>query len=445
MNRCAGHRFVFISALWLCSGCQFIATLPGFDSSATPEPSPGVTTDAGKSDKGKSDKAIAIETTTVEFGTINPPLTYTGTTAPAQDVTLKAEVTGTLVEMAVNVGDAVQPGKYLAQLDDKLLNAQVREEQARLASLEAELIETETEFSESKARLEQAKVEQSQTQLDNQRVQSLGEEGAIAQQEVDLAQTTLNSAQTVVQAAEEQVQSRQAAVSAAQQRVEAQKEILRQTKTQQANTIFTAPIQGKVLEKFVEPGSTIQVGDRLLRLGNFNTLTITLQISELDIATIRVGQTVSVTLDAFPESTFAGRITQISPEADPISRLIPIEITLPNTNTQIGSGLLARVAIAPSSIETIVIPKSSLTIGQEPEELDSDNGKTQSLARVFVVIKDEDDSTQATVTERTVELGEESDRLVEITSGLKIGDQIVARSHQPLVDGQVVRLSILSQ
>lgn len=439
MNRRAGYQVFFISVLWLCSGCQLVATLPGLNSSEIASNSTETT------DKEKSENAIAIETTTVEFGTLDPPLIYTGTTAPAQDVTLKSEVTGTLVEMAVDVGDAVQPGKYLAQLDDNLLNAQVREEQARLASLEAELIESETAFSESKARLEQAKLEQLQTQLDNQRVQALGEEGAIAQQDVDVAQTTVDTAQTVVQAAADQVQSRQAAVSAAQQRVEAQKEILSQAKTQQTNTIFTAPIQGKVLEKFAEPGSTIQVGDRLLRLGNFNTLTITLRISELDLANVRIGQAVTVTLDAFSTQTISGRITQISPEADPISRLVPIEVTLPNTDAQIGSGLLARVAIAPSLTESIVIPKSAIMVGEEQRSQDANDEASNDAPTVFIVNSARDDSTRRTVIERTVTVGEESDRLIEITSGLKVGEQIVSRSNEPLSDGQDVKLSILSQ
>lgn len=403
-----------------------IPTLPGTDSTPI---SPGSPTDAES--LARLSEAIAIETTTVALATLDPSSSYTGTTAPAQEVILKAEVAGPLVEMAVAVGDRIQQGQYLAQIDDGIINAAVLEEQALLASLEAELMEAETALSEAKVRAEQAQLDRQQTEQDNTRIQSLAEDGAVAQQEADLAQTTRNIAQTAVQAAQEQVQARQANVEAAQQRVEAQKAALLQMRQQQANTVFTAPITGKVLEQFVESGSTLQIGDRLLHLGNFETLTIGLQISDLDIGSIQLGQSVSVTLDAFPSQTFTGRVSQISPAADPISRLVPVEISVPNREERIGSGLLARVAIASDAADTIIIPISALDVG------DSNDG----TPTVFVLATKD----SSTVTAQSVELGKKNDQLIEIKAGLEPGDIIVTQSDNPLSNGQTIRLSILSQ
>ena len=429
INRCASYQLFCAVTLLLCSGCQLISTFPGLSSS--PLPNDTAESVSGNIDEDK-EEAIAVETTTVAYGTLEPQSVYTGTTAPSQDVTLKAEVSGALVEMAVEVGDRVRPGQYLAQTDDALIHAQALEEQARLASLEAELIVAETELSEAKVRVDQLQLERQQAQQDNTRIQALVEEGAVAQQEADLTQTTSDTAQTAVQAAQEQVQAHQANVDAAQQQVEAQKAVLIQVRQQQANTVFTAPITGKVLQKFAEPGTTLQVGDRLLQLGNFETLTVALQISDLDIASIELGQPVTVTLDAFPDRTITGRVSQISPAADPISRLVPVEISVPNGDERIGSGLLARVAIAPASSNTIVIPKSALEAGE---------AGTDETPTVFVL------KLQATpiVVAQTVVLGEANDRHIEINSGLQPGDTIVLQSDSPLTDGQPVRLSILSQ
>ena len=424
MNKRLGYRVFWAATFMCCGGCQFIAPLPEGNGPST-----------SKENLNTEDTrtgAIAVETTTVTFGTLVPSSMYTGTTTPSQDVTLKAEVSGPLVEMAVEVGDRVQPGQYLAQTDDGLIHAQVLEEQARLASLEAELIGAETELNEAKVRVEQLELERQQAQQDNARIQILAEDGAVAQQDADLAQTTIDTAQTAVQAAQEQVQARQANVDAAQQRVEAQKAVLIQSRQQKANTVFTSPITGKVLQRFVEPGTTLQVGDRLLQLGNFETLTIALKISDLELGSIQLGQAVTVTLDAFPDQTIAGRISQISPAADPISRLVPVEISVPNGDERIGSGLLARVAIAPASANTVVIPKSALAVGEALE-----NGEPT----VFVLKNPLNPRGVA----QTVVVGEESDRLVEIQSGLQPGDTIVTQSDEPLIDGNPVRLSILSQ
>ncbi|NEP76555.1 efflux RND transporter periplasmic adaptor subunit, partial [Okeania sp. SIO2G5] len=229
MNKRLGAGVFWATTLIWCSGCQLFSPLTGLNRSSNSR----ATQDT---DEGDRTTAIAVETTTVTLGTLKPSSLYTGTTAPSQDVTLKAEVAGPLVEMAVEVGDRVLPGQYLAQTDDALIKAQVLEERARLASLEAELLEAETELSEAKVRVDQLQLERQQAQQDNDRIQTLVEEGAVPQQDADLAQTSVDTAQTAVQAAQEQVQSRQANVDATQQRVEAQKAVLLQRQQQQANT-----------------------------------------------------------------------------------------------------------------------------------------------------------------------------------------------------------------
>ncbi|NEP76541.1 efflux RND transporter periplasmic adaptor subunit, partial [Okeania sp. SIO2G5] len=152
----------------------------------------------------------------------------------------------------------------------------------------------------------------------------------------------------------------------------------------------------------------------------------------LDLGAIQIGQAVTVTLDAFPDHTIAGRVSQISPAADPISRLVPVEISVPNGDERIGSGLLARVAIAPATSNTIVIPKSALAVGEESE--------TGELT-VFLL----KDPLNPSVMAQTVLAGEESDRLIEIRSGLQPGDTIITDSDEPLTDGHPVSLSILSE
>ncbi|MEM9819241.1 MAG: efflux transporter periplasmic adaptor subunit, partial [Cyanobacteria bacterium P01_D01_bin.6] len=121
----------------------------------------------------------------------------------------------------------------------------------------------------------------------------------------------------------------------------------------------------------------------------------------------------------------------VAPAANPTSRLIPVEITMPNEAGQIGSGLLARVTLADTSSDRVAIPRPALDIA------------TRETPTVFVLTEVNDQA--ATVEARTVEIGRKNNRRVEIVSGLQAGDVIVVRSSGDLSDGQVVNLSILSE
>ena len=472
----AVSRVFVLSTLLLGSGCQYVfqRTQPQPDSNAS------VSSIGGEQANSEAQEAIAIETAIIEPGSLLTPLVYTGTTAPAQDVMLRAEVAGELLEMAVDVGDAIRLGQYLAQIDDELLSAEIQEQQSELAALEAELVQATAEVNEARVGVEEAQLTWKQAQLDNERLQRLAADGVVPQQEADLAQTAMEIAEKAMQSAEEQVRTRQAAMSVVQQQIEAQQAVLAQAQKRQSSTVLTAPITGKVLRRFAEPGTNLQVGDNLLRVGNFDTLNIDLQLSELDIGRVQLGQTATVTLDAFPGDALTATISRVSPSADPVSRLIPVEISLPNPNQRIGSGLLARVAIAQTLSDQIVIPQSALEVGgraQTDGDIRNSNGQgrvvsdrhssdnrisanvttsatdraddsaTDStspprVATVFILNEEHDPPV---VMEREVELGEGSDRLVEVTSGLQLGESIVIRSDAALTDNQPVRLSILSE
>ncbi|NEQ53447.1 MAG: HlyD family efflux transporter periplasmic adaptor subunit, partial [Leptolyngbya sp. SIO3F4] len=141
-------------------------------------------------------------------------------------------------------------------------------------------------------------------------------------------------------------------------------------------------------------------------------------------------QPAQIRLDAFPDiETISGRITRISPVADASSRLINVEITMPNPDDRIGSGLLARVQFKPPGDEHIVIPASALNNG--PEE-----------NTVFVI---EQKNEETSVIARSVSVGQQQQGKVEILSGLDANEPFVVQSDKPLKEGQAVRLSILSE
>jgi HlyD family secretion protein len=285
-----------------------------------------------------------------------------------------------------------------------------------------------------------------QAQADSQRQQQLVKQGAIAQQTAQQARTQAQTAAQELRAATEQVRTEQQAVAAAQGRVVAQQAVVAQAKERRSYTRLTSPITGVVTEKVTEPGNLLQAGGEVLKIADFNRIKVVVQVSELELAQIQVGQSVQVRLDAFPNQTLIGRVARISPTADATARLIPVEVVIPNSDGKIGSGLLARVNFATQAAQRVVVPQIAIQkearnkASSQPtvtkEESDEQNGT------LFVITNVEG---KAKVTARAVTLGKKADGKVEILSGLQPGDRYVVRSGKSLKDGDAVRLSIISE
>lgn len=370
-------------------------------------------------------------------GNLRAGLEYTGTSAPVQEVSLRSRVEGQVLNLNVDVGDAVKQGQIVGQLDDNILEAALREAEAELASLKAEVASARNQVSNARVEVERARLELQQAQADSQRQQILVKEGAIATQAAEQAQTTARTSAQAVRAAQEQVQTQQQAVTAAQNRVNAQQAVVAQAREQLSYAKLASPITGRVTQRLTEAGNFVQPNGEIIRIGDFSRLQVNVEVSELELANIRVGQPVRVRLDAFPNDTFTGQVTRISPAADQTARLVPIEVVIPNSNSRIGGGLLARVSFESNEQARVVVPETAITQTGEQGKQENQTGT------VFVVTAGE--GSQATVAAREVKLGEQADGNVEILSGLKPGERFVAKSGRPLKEGETVRLSILSE
>ncbi len=412
-------RLVLLSVLMLASvGCQ---TIPQTDNPDEEEAS-------------SKPQIPAVDVAIARIDTLNNTIEYIGTTQPVREVGLRSQAEGQLLNLAVNLGDRVTQGQLLAQLDDGLLKAAVSKAQADLAIQESEVIQAQAEVNAAITDVESAKVQLEQAKVDVERLQELYEEGAIAQREVELARTQYRTTKQTLIGAQSQVNVRKSAVEAAKGRVIAQNALIDQEQKRLSYTRLMSPITGYVLQRVIEPGNLVQPGDEILRLGDFSQVKIIVPVSELELSNLRVGQSVRVRLDAFPRDSLVGRISNISPAADPIARQVPIEVILPNPSQKIGSGLLARVNFYQGESQPVVIPETALKVSQEL----SRGGR----GTIFVVTGDQQ---TAIVRKRMVKLGEIKDGKVEVLSGMQPGERFVSRSSSPLQDNQSVRLSVLSE
>lgn len=378
-----------------------------------------------------ADEIVAVDAEVAETGTFEAGLTFTGTTQPVQTVALRSRVDGQVTALTVDVGDGVAPGDIVARQDADLLTVAVNQAQAELQARQSEVAQAKAAVSDAQTAYESARVQLQQSQTEADRLSRLAGDGAVSIQEAEQAQLTVDTGQQVLKSTQEQIRTRQSAVSAAEGRVSAQQAVVDQTQERLSYAVVRSPLSGVVIERLVETGDYAESGDELMQIGDLSSIKVIIEVSDRDLSQISVGQPVDVRLDAFPDEAIAGRITRITPAADPTSRLIPVEITIPNQTGRIGSGLLARVTLAGVGGDRVAIPKRALEIA------------TDESPTLFVLTNVNDQ--EATVQARAVEVGRENNSRVEILSGLQAGDVIVVRSSGDLSDGQVVKLSLLSE
>jgi multidrug resistance efflux pump len=356
-----------------------------------------------------------------------------------------------LQQLNVDVGDRVQRGQVLAQIDDTLLSAATAEAQAELASRRTEISQLQARVSDAKTQVEQNRLLLQQAQSNAARYNTLARSGAISAQQAEQYRTQADTAAQVLRSSQAKVRAEQQAIVVANSRIEAQQAVLAQQQRRKSYAVVKSPLTGTVLTRSTEQGNLVQVGNELLRLGDFSQAKVTVQVSELDLANVRLNGTANVRLDAFPQQKFTGQVTRISPAANPTSRLIPVEIVIPNATGKVGSGLLARATFDRASLDRVVVPLAALQDDRSNNNnaanprANNQHTATDSLrptqGRLFVVTRQGDGST---VRARTVALGQQIDGRVQILSGLNPGERYVARAGRPLKDGDSVRASILS-
>ncbi len=385
-------------------------------------------TEAQSQRPAPTERSPAVDVSVAQSGSLDAERRYTGTTQPLREVTLRTRTEGLLLELSVDIGDRVQQGQILGQLDPTLLQAALIQVKAQLASQQSEVAQAQAQLSNARTQVEQARLNWLQQQADAERLNQLAEQGAISTQQAEQAMTAARTAEQALRSAEDQVRTQAQAVNVAQQQVQAEASLVDQAEARLSHTELLAPLSGVVMARLAEPGVFLSAGADVLTLGDFSQVKVEFPISELELSKVATDQPIQVQLDAFPAEKFTGRVTRISPAADPQARVVPVEVQIPNNTGRIGSGLLARVQIISPNPQQVVVPQTAV--------------QEQAGSPTVFVIDQHDDTTR--VSARPVQLGMQQDGQVEITEGLTAGERYVVRSATPLQDGQEVQLSIIS-
>src|SRR2546422_2775347 len=238
-------------------------------------------------------------------------VTASGKIQPKKKVDISADITGRITKIAVREGDLVTKGQFLLQIDPTIYQANLQQAEATYASSQAAAV--------------QAKANRDQAQRALGRTKELRAQNPnlISQEQLEQAQTAFDIAEANLTAAQHQVDQARAAVQS--------------TRDNLRKTTLVAPMSGRVTRLPVEEGEVAvpstfskDVG-LLMTVSDLSVIQAKVKVDETDVVRIHLGDSVDVSIDAFPDTTFMGHVTKVSNSA-----ILTAAASAPVTNTQIG-------------------------------------------------------------------------------------------------------------
>ncbi len=356
-------------------------------------------------------------------------VTATGTVSALREARIAARMPGRVTAVLVREGDRVGAGTALLRLDGSeffaveaqaragVMAARAQRDLLQAGALPEERQQAANAVAQAKAALDQA-------QTEAERMRSLYAMGAIAKQQLDVVETQLRMARTTYDSARQQQNivnegPRVEQIRAAQAQAAGAEAGLAAARVRVRDLILTAPFAGTIVQRMVEPGESVSPAIPSFLLAQLDAVNVELAIPERHRAALHVGQTATVTVDSLPGRTFTGRIAEISPGASAVSRSFVVKVRVPNQQRMLQPGMFAR---------------GTIVTGTRPSVLQISERAVMTTAGgpvVFVV-------QSGLAVRRAVTLGDRQEGLVEVKSGVQVGEMVVIEGQEGLTDNQAV-------
>ncbi|HEX5734602.1 MAG TPA: efflux RND transporter periplasmic adaptor subunit [Blastocatellia bacterium] len=389
-------------------------------------------------------RAVEVTTTTATAQEVAAYIQATGSFAADESSDVAPEVSGQVISTPVDVGAFVKQGAVIAQLEDR--DARLRLQQALAAEQQAQSAVRQAQerlglnsgdrfdvnnIPEVRAALRQFEAADAQAKLaeaNANRYASLVKTGDVSQMTYDQARAQADSARAQANAARQNYElamnvARQSnvGIATAQAQLEAARSQVGLARKALSDTTITAPFSGHVSDRPVAAGEYVTPASKIATILKTNPIKLRLQVPELDAARIRVGMGAEVTVDAYPDEGFTGKVTAINPAVELTSRAVVVEVEIENRNNKVRPGMFATARIHQSGggQGTFV---SRNAVMEDPN--------TNSF-RAFVIEGE-------TARLRVVQVGEQDANSVRIVSGVSPGEIVATSNLEQLYDGATV-------
>ena len=334
---------------------------------------------------GKKEEKVSFETAKVEKKNIHTSITATGTIEPVTSVTVGTQVSGIVSKLYVDYNSVVKKGQIIAELDKTNLTSELNTAKANLASAQSTL---------------------DYEKANHDRYKRLFDKGLVSANDYENARLSYEKAR---------------------QSVNSSRESVRKAQTNLGYATITSPIDGVVLSKSVEEGQTVAASFNTPELftiaQDLTDMRVIADIDEADIGGVKEGQRVTFTVDAFPEDSFEGQVTQVRQQATTESNVVTYEVVIsaPNNDLKLKPGLTANVTIYTLELNnTLAVPSKALRFtpneallskGEQIADCEGDHKIWTKEGNTFKAYK--------------VETGTSNGILTEIKSGIKEGTEVL--------------------
>jgi HlyD family secretion protein len=352
-------------------------------------------------------------------------VTASGKITPKKAVDISADITGRIVAIPVKEGQRVTKGTLLLRIDPSEYEARVAQAQATMSSAEASALQANANRDQAKRALDRAKaLKQSAPNL-------------VSDEQLEQAQTQYDVGQALATSAEHQVGQARAA--------------LRQAQDLLSKTVLRSPIDGEVTRVAVEegevavPGTFSRETGLLMTVSDLSVILVKVQVDETDVVRLHLGDSTDVTIDAFPDTNFSGRVTKVSQSAvlaaaaaaasGTTDRAVDydVEVTLDRPPRDIRPDLSGTAKIITATRDSaLTIPIIALTVREHhpisTETAPKDTTRVKKDTEGVFVVQD------GVAQFRPVTVGIAGEEYFEVLDGLRQGDTIVAGPYQTIRD-----------
>jgi multidrug efflux pump subunit AcrA (membrane-fusion protein) len=359
-----------------------------------------------------------VGVTVVHKESIRRAIDVVGTLAAVDQVTISSEADGKVRSILADLGDRVQAGQLLIQLDNEKAQYTYEEQQAALARTLAQYGATDPRNLpdvEKTPDVQKANADLQQAKQSYDRANELFKRTLISQQSLDDARTALESKRASYDASLQNAKNLRAGIQASEASMKLAARALRDTE-------IRAPFGGFVERRLVNLGELVKAQMPVMAIVRLDPLKVTGEMPEKMAPWVAAGRPLEIRVDAYRDRTFTGKVTRISPAVNAATRAFAFEALVPNTDAALKPGTFARVHVESGKVdEVLTLPYAALQY-------------RYGVNRVFVVAGDR-------LAMRELQVGERLGDRIEITGGVKAGERVAITDVDALNDGDRVAIT----
>lgn len=364
------------------------------------------------------EKSIKVTLEKVKKQDLVSIISASGEVKPKKNVNISAQIPGRIIKIGVKEGQKVNAGDFLLKLDPSQYEANADRDRALIRSFKAELIKAEAAFKKDESFY--------------QRQQQLFDEKLISKEQLEAAKAQYEISKATHESILYQIQQAEAS--------------LQSTLDNLSKTVYNSPIDGIITSLRVEEGEVAIIGTMnnpgtvLMTIADLSVMEVEIEVDETDVIGVRLGQKAEVRVDALPEQTILGKVTEIGSSAlqkvttSQESKDFKVVITLENPPQSLKPGLSASADISTAEKKDVLaVPISSLVL-REKEGKENNKNEEQEEG-VFIV-----ENSRAKF--YPVKKGIMGEMTIEITSGLKEGQEVIVGPYnalRQLKDGTLIK------